>query len=91
MSTKKRNRRARYKVTDEWQTCPDCSERDAVSFTFGHLSRRAMEDPTSTETGEPVISFARTEKGLSRTRGCETCGVPGGVSGMIRERVRVIL
>jgi len=44
-------RAPRFEVTGDYETCTDCSERDAVSFTFGHLSRRAMEDPTSTRDG----------------------------------------
>lgn len=81
-----KQRRARfrrhYHVTDEWQTCPDCSERDAVSFTFGHVQNRAVEDPAVVGGASPVLSFARNERGVSLVRGCETCA-PYGHPGMI--------
>lgn len=79
MAKRKITWRRRYTATSEYETCPDCSERDAVSFTFGHLSRRSLDEPQAITTGEPVVSFARSERGLSRTRGCETCGGSGRV------------
>ena len=65
-------------VTD-FETCPDCSDRDAVSFTFGHVERKALDDPFSVDGSLPVVSFARSERGQSRTRGCELCGGSGRI------------
>lgn len=77
--TKRTWRRRHYRVTDDWETCPDCSDRDAVSFTFGHVMSRAQDDPTVVGGAEPVLSFARSERGQSRTRGCENCGGAGKI------------
>lgn len=64
----------------EYETCPDCSDRDAVSFTFGHVERLALDDlDVSVGGSHPVLSFARSEKGQSLTRGCERCGGSGRI------------
>jgi hypothetical protein len=78
----RRPRFRRYRVTDEWETCPDCSARDAVSFTFGRISSKAVDDPVVVGGARPVLSFARSERGVSLVRGCETCA-PWGNPGMI--------
>jgi hypothetical protein len=75
----RRARFRRFRVTDDWETCPDCSDRDAVSFTFGHILSRALDAPAVVGGAEPVLSFARSERGQSRTRGCETCGGLGKI------------
>jgi hypothetical protein len=81
-----KRRRPRFRrvlrVTDEWETCPDCSDRDAISFTFGHVQNRAVLDPAVVGGSRPVLSFARSERGVSLVRGCETCE-PYGHPGMI--------
>lgn len=66
-------------ISADYRSCPDCSERDAVSFTFGHLERRALDEPMKVSQATAVVSFARSERGLSRTRGCETCGGSGKI------------
>lgn len=67
-----------FAPTGQYETCPDCSERDAVSFTFGHLSREELEHRSEGGVGpRPVVSWAASRGGVSRTRGCETCGGTG--------------
>jgi hypothetical protein len=77
----KRRRRAHigsgHVAGTEIVTCPDCSARDAVGFTFGHLSRAELEHRAS--ESEAVVSFARSERGKSLTRGCVTCGGTGTI------------
>lgn len=63
-----------YQPTGQYETCPDCSDRDAVSFTFGHLSREELEHQGKGGVGpRPVLSFARSVRGFSLVKGCETC------------------
>ena len=67
-----------YAPTGQYETCPDCSDRDAVSFTFGHLSREELESQGHGGVGpRPVVSFARSQRGFSLVKGCETCGGTG--------------
>lgn len=79
MARKKRTWRKRvYRPTGQYETCPDCSARDAVSFTFGHLSREELEGRSKGGVGtRPVLSWARSQRGFSLVKGCETCGGTG--------------
>lgn len=71
--------RKRYRVTDEWETCPDCSTDDSVSFTYGQVQNRARRDPTVVGGSAPVVAFSISPLG----KRCEACGG----SGRIRVRV----
>ena len=64
------------KRDEEYETCPDCSDRDAVSFLFGHTTNSVRKLIAEREA---VISFGRRERGVSLTAACETCGGTGVV------------
>ena len=71
MARRKRTwRHQHYRVTDEWETCPDCSTDDSVSFTYGHVMTRAVDDPTVVGGSAPVLAFSLSALG----KRCETCG-----------------
>ena len=64
------------KQDEDYETCPDCSDRDAVSLTFGHTTHSVKKLIAAREA---VISFGRRERGVSLVASCETCGGTGVV------------
>jgi hypothetical protein len=72
---RRRAKRVRTRRVTDYETCPDCSARNAVSFTFGRLEARAQNEPEIIGGSEPVVSWSRER----RVRSCETCGGTGRV------------